>query len=581
MKLYFVALIAASLSAVVFGEHHPEWFFINQLNSEFGFDHNIFFFHSSVETNRFVSSMYHNMKYTTRSLFTMDDMMKLSVVEQNRTSKAELWIVAAGSLDIKSVVETLSLIKKIQVWKANSKIGIFFSLIWSNHDLYELFTWCWNHRILNIFAAFRAPTSTASGSQTLNIFNYVPFGTFKVVNVTGTKSLRRIFHEKISNFQGHSFRLAVIADDDLVQYSSTVAFSNGPDEMLWQAVFSVINASYSIFLVKGSLEPIDVMDNGTVDIHGDLTDILNQQIVTIYPMVLEIVSMVLPEPRPYGTFQAYIQIATSTGFMGYSLGTVLAVVLVLMCSRRINSRNILLYQCFIDVMNLLLYDNTAIKYQRMSFSEIMLILPITFAGFIIVNGFLSSLKSQLTQPMMQPRIETIDEFYNSPIPMTTPNEYWLAKDAEMLNNLLNHEGNFTPKMRVIEYSKFVEQIIAEEMFSFAEYNSIAKFMCKHKKYYITKIQMQRIWYSHNLRSDCPFIDRFNEIIYRITQAGLYEKWWRDASVEDRVFRNASGEELHGEQFSAPIFIVYGWIVGIFVFVVEVNWERIKNKWKRR
>lgn len=567
-----IATMVHLLSTAIVGSDYQESLLIDELNKVFRFDHNIFFMDASVEIDRFVDSTYHTI-YTTQSLFKIENSLSEVGPFKNKTGKNELLIVCPGNLEFENVLRVMSFVKDNQELNVNLKIGIFFSHNISRNDLYQFFRWCWDHRIIYIFAAFR---QSSSESSPLNIFNYNPFGSFDVINVTGSKSLQRIFVEKISNFHQHSFRIAVIANDSLVQYSSTVAFANGPDEMLWQTVFSVINATYSVFLVNASLDPVHVLDNGTVDIHGDLTDILNQRIITIYPMVMEILSMVFPKPKAYGTFEAYMKISTTSNLIGYSLLTITVVVFVLTTSRYVNNRKFLLIQCIVDAMNLLLNDNSAIKYQRMSFSEIALAVPMTFIGFIIVNGFLSSLKSQFTQPMMQPRIETIEEFYRSPLQMTSPNEYWLSKDAEMLNSLLKHEGNFSLKMRVIDYEKFVQQIIAEVTFSFAEYNSIAKFMCKHKKYYISPIQMQRIWYSHNLRHDFPFIDRINDIINRIKTAGLYEKWWRDATVEDKVFRNGTTEQAHGDTFSTPIFIVYGWIVGGVVFVIEVNWKKFKR-----
>lgn len=570
MQFVSIATTVNLLSTVIIGSQYQELIFIGQLNNAFSFDHNTFLMHSSVEHNRFVSST-NQVNFTSRCLFIFDeDDITAFDGFKSRIGKNELLIVVPRSSNFTSNLGLLSLVKKIQRLNVHFKIGLFFSHIVSSDDLRELFKWCWNHRIINIFVAF----SEHSGSL-LNVFNFNPFGTFDVINVTGTASFHHIFPEKNSNFQQHSFRLAVINDDSILQYSSTVAFIDGPDEKLWQAVFSVINATYSIFLVNGSLERIEVLDNGTVDIHGDLTDIMGQGIVTVYPMVMEILSIVVPKTKPYSTFEAYMRIATSSNVLGYSTIMIAAVVFVLMGSRYINRKKCLISQCVADVMNVLLNENSAIKYQRLSFSEVFLFIPMTFVGFIIVNGFLSSLRTNLTRPIMQPQIETVEDFYRSPLPMTSPNEYWLVKDAEMLNGLLKH-GNFSFKMRAIDYADFVQQILTEVPFSFAEYNSIAKFMCKHKNYHITPIQLQRIWYSHHVRYDFPFIDRVNEIIQRITTAGFYDKWWRDATIEDKIFRSVV-EETQTDHFSAPAFIIYGWIVGFIVFIVEVNYEAMKIK----
>lgn len=553
-----------------------ELMLINQLNVAFDFDHNIFLVHSSVDIGPFVDSS-SEINTIPRCLYTIDDNLNASNIIIG-TGKAELLIACPHRTDFENVIKFMRLVKSVQVLNVNVKIAFFLLHIMTGQELEALFKWCWDHRIVNIFVAFRQPHTTSPWS----VFGFSAFGTFAVINRTDSiagSDVQQLFPGKISNVQQHAFRIAAIDDTSIEQYSSTVGFTGGPDENLWTAVLSVLNGTFSIHRVTGRLEPIDILDNGTVDIHGDLTDLLNQRIVTIYPMVMEILSIVVSKARPYSTFEAYIQMATASNLVGYTFLMIAFGALVLMCCRYINGKNCRLVDCVVDVVSLLLNDNVAIKYQQMSLSENCLTIPMTFAGFIIVNGFLSSLKSQLTRPIMQHQIETVEDLYHSTLPMTTPNEYWLEKDAEWLNSLLRY-GNFSYKIRIIDYPDFVQQILDEVQFSFAEYNSIAKIMCKYKGYHITPIQLQRIWYTHNTRTDFPFIDRFNEIIHRVNAAGLYEKWWKDASIEDKLFRTVS-TDAHADHFSTPEFIVYGWIAGCIVFVVEVNWRKIRGKLKRR
>lgn len=555
-----------NLLSNIIGSQYPDLDLISQLNNAFSFDHNIFLLHSSVELNRFVNSTNH-FNYIPRCLFTFDDDIPAIETFQHRTGNQELLIVVPRRSNFESNLNLLSFVKEIQLFNINLKIGLFFPHIVPNDDLQKLSKWCWNHRIVNIFAAF--------GESFLHVFNFNPMEPFDVINVTGRELIRQIFRRNISNFQHHPFRLAVIDDKSIVQYSN-VQFIDGPDEKLWKAVFSVLNATYSIFRVRGSLERIEDIDNGTVDILADLTDIKGQGHVTLYPIVMEILSIVVPKTKPLTAFEAFMKIATSNHFFGYFL-VIVFVIFVLMGSRYINYKKCLILQCVADVVNLLLNENSAIKYRRLSFSEACLVVPMTFAGFVMANGFLSSLKSHLTRPVMQSPIETIEDFYRSPLPMTTPNEYWLVKDAEILNGLLKY-GNFSSKIRVIEYSDFVQQILTEVPFSFTEYNSVAKFMCKHKDYRITPIQLQTMWYSPLVKYDFPFTDRVNEIIHRITTAGLYDKWWRDARIEDKLYRSVMAE-AHTDRVSAPVFIIYGWIAGIIVLIIEINWKKIKSKMK--
>lgn len=526
------------------GRPYQESILINQLNDAISFDHNVFLLHSSMDISRFVGSTA-QVNYTPRCLFIFDDdNITTFQMFPKRAGKQELLIVVPPSSNFESNLNLLLLVKQFQLSNVNSlKIEMFFPNILTSDDLQKFFQWCWNNRIINIFAAFGEHSESL-----LQVFNFNPFGTFNVINVTGSGSFHNIFQaEKISNFQQHPFRLAVIDDDDLTQYYYLVELTDSPDEKLWKYVFSVMNATYSIYPVRGSLERVEMLDNGTVDILADLTDITDHRVITIYPVVFEIISVVVPEPELYTAIEAYMKIVTSSDFFGYFLILIAVAVLVLMGSRYINGKKCLMFQCIVDVTNLLINDNAAIKYQRLSLSELFLIIPMTFAGFIIVNGFVSSLKSHLTRPVIRPQIETIEELYRSPIPFMSVNEFWLSEEMEFLNAMFP--------------------------FAFTEYNSLAKRFCKFRKYHITQIRTLQMQYSYSARDDFPFIDRVNEIIQRVTTAGLLDKWLYDASDYDKEFRIIA-TETHTDHFYAPLFIVYGWIAGLVVLVIEVNWKKI-------
>lgn len=170
-------------------EYH-EALLLDRLNSAFGFDHNIFLAHSSEESNRFISNM-NRSHCTPQSSQTFqnfdDDGIKLRNLETFRMigGKNELLIVAVpkDTKFDKTLLSILLLVKEIQLLKVNIKIGIFFSTFVPNDDLKNLFEWLWSKRIINVFAAFHF--NGEPHPQSLNVFNFNPFGTFKVVNITG------------------------------------------------------------------------------------------------------------------------------------------------------------------------------------------------------------------------------------------------------------------------------------------------------------------------------------------------------------------------------------------------------------
>lgn len=115
---------------------------------------------------------------------------------------------------------------------------------------------------------------------------------------------------------------------------------------------------------------------------------------------------------------------------------------VLIIAFRYLKRNrFLFFQSVSDVLNLFMYDNMAIDYRNLFRVESFIILPLTMAGFVIINVVLSILSSYLTRPMDQPEINTFDDIERSPFPVMVPSQ----KNMEQLIVV------FKKKMEVIKW----------------------------------------------------------------------------------------------------------------------------------
>lgn len=198
-----------------------------------------------------------------------------------------------------------------------------------------------------------------------------------------------------------------------------------------------------------------------------------------------------------------------------------------------------------------------------------------------MNGILSILQSYLTQPILQVQIDTIEDLYYSLTPILSPNEYWLKKETELLNNLLKPRlihGDFSDRMRLSNNSEIVHQYLLDTPISFTEFESIAKIICKYKRYHVTQLQLSWIWYSYNLRYDFPFIERINEVIQWVRVAGLYDKWWRDEYQNNinMIISTNIGMKSDIEEFQVPMFIVYGWVASGIVLIIEIIWKKYKT-----
>ncbi len=324
------------------------------------------------------------------------------------------------------------------------------------------------------------------------------------------------------------------------------------------------------------MQPVEILDDGKVDVSVDLIEVTGKRIVTVYPLTMEILLVVVPKALPYTAAEAFIKNLTSNSLSIYFLITIAVSILMLTIARYIKKNKILFVECSFDVLHLLLNDNIGINYSLLTHSEILLIVPLTFVGFLIVNGFLSSLRSQLTLPIMQHQVDTTEDLYNSSLQYFTYNEYWMEKETILLNNLLKRE-DWQSQMVLLNSSQTLRLVNQEKSLAFSEYQFMAKILVKIKKYHVSQIQLQWIWFSYNARYDFPFIDRINEIIQRVQTAGLYNQWRKYAiAILEKAYEK-SATETTIEVLPVPMFVFYGYIAGLIVLFMEIIFKKYKFK----
>lgn len=176
------------------------------------------------------------------------------------------------------------------------------------------------------------------------------------------------------------------------------------------------------------------------------------ELVKLYPMTMTQHSLVVPEALPYREFAAYLLNISSDNFFGFSLATILLVMMLLSAFRYIKLKKFLFFQSVCDVLNLLMNDNSGINYPKLTRIEVFLILPLTLAGFVIVSDILSSLQSFLTRPIIQPQIDTVEGVYVSPFPILTWDEYWASRLVNALESLSQHR-DWKNKVHIAGYSE--------------------------------------------------------------------------------------------------------------------------------
>ncbi len=306
-------------------------------------------------------------------------------------------IFARESFQFETNLNFLTQIKEIQRRYVTIKIGIFFTQNASDVDLRKLFEWSWQHRIVNIFAARTSYTGSVLESSLLNIFTFNPFGTFEVLNLTGSVAYDNLFLKQNSNFQQSH-----VPQVENYPVIATLEF--------WRCVSEVLNASFiSVqhdFTNFNDTWLHELYNNG-IDIVAGIMRQDSLEKIHLYPFYMEPMHVIVPEALPYSDISAYLMAIISTNLFGYLLVSISLVVLLLLVFRYIKQKKILFIRSITDVFNLLMNDNGSVRYSRLSSLELMLIIPLTFVGLVFVSGILSALLSFATRPVQQHQMNTI------------------------------------------------------------------------------------------------------------------------------------------------------------------------------
>lgn len=557
------------LTNLLVGLHHQESTLIDHLNNFFNFDHNVFLLEESVDINRYL-----NERLTVpQSVYVVKNDIDVTGIENLKklSSKNAFLIVAPVSVTFDENLKMLTQVKKIQRLKKNLKIGVFFPESLSTENLEKFFKWHWKHKIVNVFVATYIHTS-------MNVFTFHPFGKFSVINVTASESLNDIFVKQNINFEGHALQMGQVENYTYIS-----------DEKLWHAVLDVLNASLAAVKVDfDAISDTQLLEYDKIDVITTKYSFDAEDLVNIYPMVMEAFVIMVPEAEPFPEITAYLRAMTSETIFGYTLITITLTVLCLTFFRYVKQKRILFFQSAADVLNLLINDNGQIRYNELSRIEAFLIVPLTFVGFVVTNGILSTLKSHLTRPQIQPQINTVDDIYRSPFPIYTHYEIWVQRAVDVLQNFSKH-ADWSNKFRVTEFETIENEMQSyNTSMSFLERLSYADFVLVVQKrlnirgYHIPPLYIDKYVASYPVNDDFPFIDRLNEIIHWIRNAGLYEKWCREEFnyFVENISKNREllkfRDQSDVEKFEVPIFIVYGWFVGVTVFVIEILWKNVRK-----
>lgn len=191
---------------------------------------------------------------------------------------------------------------------------------------------------------------------------------------------------------------------------------------------------------------------------------------------------------------------------------------------------------------------------------------------------------------MQPQINTVEDIYKSPFRILTSDEFWERRTTNILESLFD-QGHWDDKVVQVDLEELNSQIDSyNTSISFMSKRPSAKMLLDVQKrlnirgYHISQLQIQKFVASYPVNPDFPFVERLNEIIHWIRNAGLYEKWLQDELSRTALNYYKKCEHLKNrdetdiQTFPVPFFIFYGWFAGIIVLIIEIIWKNFKLPW---
>lgn len=191
-------------------------------------------------------------------------------------------------------------------------------------------------------------------------------------------------------------------------------------------------------------------------------------------------------------------------------------ILFLTVYRYIKESKVLFFESVADVLNLLMNDKGYIRYQQLSRAEVFIIGPLTFVGFIFVNGILSNLQSYLTRPVLQPQNRTFEDIHSSSLPILVADYGRLASLLQDLTlNRMKHE-DWKDKINVVGWTQYDDAFdVFNTSVSFYEVSVNFDFRFRVQKrlngfnvngFYNPKLQILKTFFSYLLREEFLFTD---------------------------------------------------------------------------
>lgn len=564
MNYQHLSTVLSVLSATQ--PQHQEIVLVNQLNDFFGFDHNIFLI-ASPDVDRFIDTRSQSDRVP-RSIirFNGNGMKGIPKID----GKSPLVIVVMEGVCLDCNPSFRQILVDMHRMQRNMKIGVFISAQFASRgELRKFFVWCWDHGIADVFVTILEQSVEAYGSSyepLLRSFTFDPFVNFRVIEIPTGALADQFFPNQNGNYKLQPLR-----------------FPGG-----YQSMDEII----SIFCKWMNASKRFTYHSTGIDIHPDLPLFsTSRQLkgLKAYPVSSVTDVIIVPKSLPYPAFLAYFRSMAVDSIIAICVGVFVLLIAIVAAMRYAKCKKLEIFQSTLDVFNLLIHDNSTINYQKLVPAEIALIVPLTFAGFLISNVVLSIIISFFCRPHMQPEVDSFENLYKSNVKIVVPNIAHNFPMEKIVLNVLNDNFNqYDWSSKILLLS---ESVVANEMFS---RNPSMAFVCGERfartfieaqkrlelpgyripaEVPVISKRLQSYWVNESF----PFIERVNELCHLLHTFGFYQKW-----DNDEIFHGAKWLGRRQSQYvsvttedAIPAIIFHCWILSVLVFILELIWERLK------
>lgn len=226
---------------------------------------------------------------------------------------------------------------------------------------------------------------------------------------------------------------------------------------------------------------------------------------------------------------------------------------------------------------------TSIYHQRVILASCMIF------NVIVAGIFQGSLFNSFSRIVYYPRINTLQELYDSGLPIATSVDVFQDGKSEILKKLKSRRVYLSEK--AINRSAYRRDIVAVERRQDAFFLIQTKFVSDQgvPMLHVVPECPSSYFLAYAVQKNSPFLPRFNDLLTRFLESGLINKWYRDTlygfimrkKIHTKVLEQIQKAFNFEDVQTAFYLLALGIIFAFVIFVFEVIFAGINSRFASR